>query len=415
MIIEHTKNEIKKQTDIATSIISHNTSVTKSDVKKNAILRKRNRQNPSLTKAASAPPKEVVTQPAVSTIKTERQPAIQNRKTDSAPHVVTPQENSVKKVLNTVNTIDAQPSIKSVRQRKNIGTSTTSKVIEKRNTVKSPNSIIEEKPVEVVETRIVEVTNKVPVRKPRSKRTAVKTLTPSIIDSTNQEFSAIQHTQPKITHAYPQPETPITFEDTGKTILVHIHTRPITLQKDEPTNTPEVTTTEVIVNNSVAEVISTEPVVTIEPEIPSVIEEQSPVIEEELKQPEQQVVLNTLEDLDNHFNNDIDAIVDSIINDTVNFENIQIDRSIAGLDIVAGDYGFISAEYNQNFVVKTQKPNTLLYLVSTFVKNIDGNNKMNFTQEKIVTMITEIKKMSSNSDEIVKLIGGFYKEVMKQG
>ena len=123
------------------------------------------------------------------------------------------------------------------------------------------------------------------------------------------------------------------------------------------------------------------------------------------------IILKELEDLKPYFGDNIAGIVNGILTGIIDIEDLPIDNTAPGFDIVYGEDGFTESTNETNFVIQTTKPNAITYLMNTMIHN---TNKMDVPEEKVINMITDTFVMSSDFNEGLKLLGGLYDAIVKQ-
>ena len=131
-------------------------------------------------------------------------------------------------------------------------------------------------------------------------------------------------------------------------------------------------------------------------------------ISEKIEQPKIIKQLKPIQELDNYFKGDVQAIVMAILTDDFDFEEYEINQNIQNIKISYGSDGFSKYTQSTPLIIQTKKPNAIRY---TLLNLSEKSQKNNIMWDQLIQLLNEMVENTTSVNSLLMLISDLYHEM----
>lgn len=131
-------------------------------------------------------------------------------------------------------------------------------------------------------------------------------------------------------------------------------------------------------------------------------------ISEKIEQPKTIKQLKSIQELDNYFQGDVQAIVMAILTDDFDFEEYEINQNIQNIKISYGSDGFSKYTQSTPLIIQTKKPNAIRYALLNLSEKSQKNNIM---WDQLIQLLNEMVENATSVNSLLMLISDLYHEM----
>lgn len=131
-------------------------------------------------------------------------------------------------------------------------------------------------------------------------------------------------------------------------------------------------------------------------------------ISEKIEQPKTIKQLKSIQELDNYFEGDVQAIVMAIFTDDFDFEEYEINQNIQNIKISYGSDGFSKYTQSTPLIIQTKKPNAIRYALLNLSEKSQKNNIM---WDQLMQLLNEMVENAKSVNSLLMLISDLYHEM----
>ena len=131
-------------------------------------------------------------------------------------------------------------------------------------------------------------------------------------------------------------------------------------------------------------------------------------ISDKIEQPKTIKQLKPIQELDNYFKGDVQAIVMAILTDDFDFEEYEINQNIQNIKISYGADGFSKYTQSTPLIIQTKKPNAIRY---TLLKLSEKSQKNNIMWDQLMQLLNDMVENAASVNSLLMLISDLYHEM----
>jgi hypothetical protein len=131
-------------------------------------------------------------------------------------------------------------------------------------------------------------------------------------------------------------------------------------------------------------------------------------ISEKIEQPKTIKQLKPIQELDNYFKGDVQAIVMAVLTDDFDFEEYEINQNIQNIKISYGSDGFSKYTQSTPLIIQTKKPNAIRY---TLLNLSEKSQKNNIMWDQLIQLLNEMVENTTSVNSLLMLISDLYHEM----